>query len=62
MAADYEIPDPSSCQPERVVDAEWVATERSDSAEAALFREYQYHRLRAAELALFLENRGFRVD
>ena len=43
-------------------DPEWVQTERSEDAESELFREYQYHLLRAAELKRFLHGCGMIGD
>jgi hypothetical protein len=43
-------------------DSEWVTTERSEAAEDALLREYQYHMLRAEELREFLNNCGIQID
>ncbi len=43
-------------------DPEHIATERSDSAEEALLREYHYHSLRAEELRVFLRGCGYSLD
>jgi|HubBroStandDraft_4_1064222.scaffolds.fasta_scaffold2444610_2 hypothetical protein len=47
---------------QEAIDLEWTATERSDDAEETIFREYQYHLLRAAELKRFLHGCGMIGD
>ena len=47
---------------QQAVDEEWTSTERSDAAEAALLREFNYHMLRAEEIKKFLEDSGYGFD